>query len=147
VAPIQKNGVLHLDDALGVLQPMSGVVQMTADVENTTGEYAVLPTKWVRTMDGRRRFRGSFRGIAETGAVANQLRDTCRDWLLSSDKPGARSFKIECPDASPGSEEWSGEIHITNMTPMVDANAEDDGALVTTINWVGDDAISFAVIV
>lgn len=147
MAVVQKNGILSLDDSTGTLQVMSGVVQMTADVENTTGEYAVLPTKWVNTMDGRRRFRGSFRGIAETGAAANQLRDTCRAWLLSATKPGARSFKIESPDDQPGSEEWTGEIRIGGMTPMVDANAEDDGALVTTINFVGDGAISFAVIV
>ena len=147
MAPIQKNGVLSLADAAETLQEMSGVVQASFDVENTTGEYATLPAKWVNTMDGRRRFRGSFRGIAETAAATNQLRDTCRDWLLSATKPGSRSFKLECPDSSTGSEEWTGEIRITGMTPMVDANAEDDGALVTTINWVGDGAISFAVIV
>lgn len=144
---IQKNGVLQLDDASGTLTPVTGVVQAMFDVEHTTAEYATLPTKWVNTMDGRRRFRGSFRAIAETNPGAAQLRALCAEWLLSSNQPGARTFQLSTPDEETGSEEWTGEIRVTGMTPMVDANAEDDNALITTVNWVGDGAVSRAIIV
>lgn len=147
MAPIQKNGVLTLDNAAGAPTPMTSVVAFMADVEQTTGEYGTLPTKWKNTMDGRRSFRGSFKGIAETAAAAGQLRAICRDWILSANKPGARTMKMDCPDSLPGSETFSGEIRITRMSPMVDADAMSDDALVTTIDFVGDGALTSAIIV
>lgn len=144
---IQKNGVLWLDDALGVLTQVDGVVAFTLRVGNSIGRYATLPSKWRNSMDGQREFDGRFRAIGETNPAATQLRALARAWILNANQPGAKTFQMDVPDSQPGSERYTGEIRIANIDPLVEADAMNDDALISDIPFVGDGALSYMVIV
>ncbi len=127
------DGVVQLDNASAALTDISDDVStMALDVAYQSGSFFTLGLSGAQTTEGPRSFTGSI-GIrpAETDDVTNG-HFLANQWLLPGVgvKAGARSLRVQHPDAAVGSYQYDMEIRATSYN-VVAADAGGDGTPAT----------------
>jgi len=120
------DAIVSFDNSIGTLTDQSDYVSsVNLTVANTVNGFYTFGLAGKQNSEGNQDWTGDF-GVRPATDAAGAHQDLI-DWLTpASGKPGARSLRIQEPDAATGSIQWDMEIYITNYQP-VSQDADGDG--------------------
>lgn len=140
---ISHNVQIELDNELGAQVDISGNannVSITPTLR--VGTYQVFKNAWDMKIDGGRGWKAAVQ-IFYSRTDGEAFRDILVNW---QENRGYRTLTVSAPDATTGSDEWSGEVVIEGDLDLSFDRTSDDPVMVE-IPMGGHDELSHAVIV
>jgi hypothetical protein len=140
---ISHNVRVELDNELGAQVDISGNANnVSIKPSLRVGTYQTFGNGWDKKIDGGRGWSASVQFFySRTDGEA--FRDIVVDW---QENRGARTLTVSSPDASTGSDEWSGEVVIEGDVDLGFDRTSDDPVMVE-IPMGGHGQLYYAVIV
>lgn len=127
--------VVSLDNSAGTLADISGssnAVSMEFSIDNA--EYRVFGSKWLKRMSCVK--DGSFSlTVVYTTTDNTEGLDLLKDWFMSN-TISARTMQVDIPDSNTGSDRWSGEVRLENLS--FDVEAEESGPIMVEASLLAD---------
>jgi hypothetical protein len=124
---ISHNVQIELDDELGAQVDVSGNANNVNITETLrVGTYQTFKEPWDQKIDGGRGWKGSIK-IFYSRQAGEAFRKIFTSWRTLR---GARTLTVSIPDATTGSDEWSGEAVIEGDIDLSLDRTSDDPVMV-----------------
>lgn len=137
------NVQIELDDELGAQVDVSGNANNVNITETfRVGTYQVFKEPWDKKQDGGRGWKGSVK-LYYSRQPDEAFRKIFTSWRTLR---GARTLTVSVPDATTGSDEWSGEVILEGDADLPFDRTSDDPVMVE-LPLGGDGALSRVTIV
>ncbi len=134
--------VVRLDDSGGALRDISGSTnRVVLDFDHELGDYRAYGSDWPKRLDAGKDATFTLTVLYTT--ASNEGLDILKQWFHAA-SPGARTFWVEAPDSSIGSDRYSGEVRINSKLFTVDAGQ--GGPVMVTARLRPDGDFSWAAI-
>ena len=114
---------IWLDKAGGTLTDISGSSnKIDLNFDQELAMFRTFGSKWPKRLECGK--DASFALDVIYSSAADEGLDILKDWFFATD-PGARTLKIYVPDKNVGSDVYSCEVRIENLTFSAEAGAAD----------------------
>ena len=121
------NCQIELDDELGAQVDVSGNANTVNITESLrAGTYQVFKEPWDQKIDGGRGWKGALK-LFYSRQPDEAFRKIFTSWRTLR---GARTLTVSIPDATTGSDEWSGEVIIEGDVDLPFDRTSDDPVMV-----------------
>ncbi len=137
------NVQIEIDDELGAQIDVSGNANnFKLDEELRVGVHQAFKDAWDHRKDGGRGWKAEMTIFYSIGA-SEAFRDIWTSWRSTR---GARTLTVSIPDATSGSDEWSGEV-VIDGTISIAGDRKADDVMTVAIPMGGDGTLTRTTIV
>jgi len=138
-----KDCIPYVDNASGTITDISGSSStVSITVETETGEANTFTGSFPLSFVGKNKMTVDLTLVYTT--ATGEAMDILKQWKFGSSYDSARSIQIDIPDSTSGSDRYSGEVKLANLS--INADASTVGAMEVTAQFVNDGTISWTAI-